>query len=93
MIENQIMSYVNNMVASQLVSSKSSTLKDMNGALLEIHPDQYIERNVNGNIVRVSTQLYNAFDRQRAALNQNSAINQRNSMNKEVREMFGINLD
>ncbi len=93
MIENQIMSYVNNMVASQLVSSKSSTLKDMNGALLEIHPDQYIERNVNGNIVRVSTQLYNAFDRQRAALNQNSAINQRNSMNKEVREMFGIHLD
>lgn len=93
MIENQLMSYVNNMVASQLVSSKSSTIKDINGALLEIHPNDYVEKTVNGQIMRVSTQLYNAFDAERAALNKPSAINQRNSMNKEIREMFDISLN
>lgn len=93
MIENQLMSYVNNMVASQLVSSKSSTIKDINGALLAIHPNDYVEKTVNGQIMRVSTQLYNAFDAERAALNKPSAINQRNSMNKEIREMFDISLN
>ena len=93
MIENQLMSYVNNMVASQLVSSKSSTLKDINGALLAIHPNDYIERTVDGQTMRVSAQLYNAFSAQRNALNKNSAINQRNSMNKEIRQMFGISLN
>lgn len=92
-IENQLMSYVNNMVASQLVSSKSSTIKDINGALLAIHPTDYVEKEVDGHIVQVNTQLYEAFDKQREALNKPSAINQRNSMNKEIRQMFGINLD
>ena len=93
MIENQLMSYVNNMVASQLVSSKSSTIKDINGALLAIHPNDYVEMNVDGNVVQVSSQLYHAFDQQRAALNKPSAINQRNAMNKEIRQMFGISLN
>ena len=93
MIENQLMSYVNNMVASQLVSSKSSTIKDINGALLAIHPDDYVEKTIDGQVVQVSSQLYDAFEKQRNALNKPSAINQRNSMNKEIRQMFDINLD
>ena len=91
MIENELMSYVNNMVANQLVSSKSSTLKDINGALLAINDDGE-DRVVNGKTMRVSRRLYDAFENERNALNRPSAINQRNSMNKEVREMFGINL-
>ena len=91
MIENELMSYVNNMVANQLVSSKSSTLKDINGALLAINDDGE-DRVVNGKTMRVSRRLYDAFENERNALNRPSAINQRNSMNKEVREMFGIDL-
>ncbi len=92
MIHNQIMSYVNNMVANQLVSSKSSTIMDMNAALLAINPNDYVERTVDGQTMRVSREMYDAFDNERAALNKPSAINQRNSMNKAVREMFGIDL-
>lgn len=93
MIEENLMSYVNNMVANQLVNSKGSTIKDINGALLAIHPNDYIEKQVDGRTVKVSSQLYNAFDKQRNALNKQSATNQRSSMNKEIRQMFGINLD
>ena len=93
MIENQMMSYVNNMVANQLVNSKGSTIKDINGALLAIHPNDYIEKQVDGRTVKVSSQLYNAFDKQRNALNKQRATNQRSSMNKEIRQMFGIDLD
>jgi hypothetical protein len=81
------------MVASQLVSSKSSTIKDINGALLAIHPDDYVEKTIDGQVVQVSSQLYDAFEKQRNALNKPSAINQRNSMNKEIRQMFDITLD
>ena len=92
-IHDQIMSYVNNMVASQLVTSKSSTIMDLNGALLAIHPNDYVERTVDGQTMRVSRELFEAFDKERIALNKPSAINQRNSMNKAIREMFDINLD
>ena len=92
-IEQQLMSYANNMVASQLVSSKSSTIKDINGALLAIHPNNVRNVQVDGRTVQVSSQLYDAFAAQREALNKPGAINQRNSMNKEIRQMFGIRLD
>ncbi|MDO4219774.1 MAG: hypothetical protein Q4D22_00885 [Candidatus Saccharibacteria bacterium] len=92
-IHNQIMSYVNNMVANQLVTSKSSTIMDMNAALLAIHPDEYVERTVDGQTMRVSRELFEAFDKERVALNKPSAINQRNSMNKSIREMLDISLD
>ena len=65
--------------------------KDINGALLAINDDGE-DRVVNGKTMRVSRRLYDAFENERNALNRPSAINQRNSMNKEVREMFGIDL-
>ena len=91
-IHNQLMSYVNNMVANQLVSSKSSTITSINEALLAINPDDYVVKMVDGREKHVSRELYEAFANEREALNKPSAINQRNSMNKSIREMFDIDL-
>ena len=89
-IHNQLMSYLNNMVANQLVTSKTSTLMSINGALLAINPDDYIVRIVDGKEMHVSREMFDAFTREREALSKPSAINHVNSMNKAVREMLDI---
>ena len=84
------MSYLNNMVANQLVTSKTATLMSMNEALLAINPNDYVVRIVDGQEMHVSREMFDAFTREREALSKPSAINHVNSMNKSVREMLNI---
>ena len=87
------MSYIHNMVASQLVNSKSSTITSINETLLTINPTDFYLRDVDGKQIKVSKELYDALENQRQALNKASATTQRSAMNGSVRQMFGINLD
>ena len=92
-IHDQLMSYIHNMVASQLVNSKSSTITSINETLLTINPTDFYLRDVDGKQIKVSKELFDALENQRQALNKASATTQRSAMNGSVRQMFGINLD
>ena len=90
LIEKNIMNYFNGMSASQLGSSKSATITTFNEALMAMHPEQTI---TNANGIQINSQIFNAMENQRAALNKPSATTQRSAMNPEIRRMFEIRLD
>ena len=92
-IHARIISYLDNMVQSQLATSKSSTIKGINAALLEMDPTNCEVRTVMGTDMLVSKELLNNPSVQAMVngLNQPNATHQRTAMNKEIREMLGVN--
>ncbi|MBR6168494.1 MFS transporter [Candidatus Saccharibacteria bacterium] len=94
-IHARIISYLNNMVQSQLATSKSSTIKGINAALLEMNPANAEVKIVMGKEMLVSRELLNLPSVQAMVngLNKPNATHQRTAMNKEVREMLGVNTD
>lgn len=86
-IKDSIIDYLANMGIPQIVNSKASTFKEINGALLAIDPNSSM-RSANG--VEVSTILYNLFNDKRRALEKPNAINTRSALNAEIRDMIGV---
>lgn len=86
-IKRSIIDYLANMGVPQIVSSKASTFKDINGALLAIDPASFI---ISRNGVRVSSILYDLFNEKRRALEKPNAINTRSALNPEIRDMIGV---
>ena len=94
-IHARIISYLDNMVQSQLATSKSSTIKGINAALLEMDPTNCEVRTVMGTDMLVSKELLNnpSVKAMVNGLNKPNATHQRTAMNKEIREMLGVNTD
>jgi len=92
-IKQNIISQIEGMTTGQLISHKTATLMDYNAALLTLEPDQIMQIDVDGQTMNVSSILYNAFEKQRTALNKPNSIVLRGNVNKTVRQMLGIRLD
>ena len=94
-IHARIISYLDNMVQSQLATSKSSTIKGINAALLEMDPTNCEVRTVMGKDMLVSKELLDnpSVKAMVNGLNRRNAVHQRTAMNKEIREMLGVSTD
>lgn len=92
-IENQIRIYLRDMSTGQLATSKSNTILNINGALLEMHPEQAQQGTLNGAPIQVSTILLDALQGKITAIQKPNYSGQRNSMNVGLCEMLGIPLD
>ena len=89
-IKENVISYLKDMSASQLVTSKSSTMAALDGLLRHLDPSNTITTS-EGKVV--SREFYEIFAHQREALNRDSATSQRASMNPEIRKMLDIRLN
>ena len=89
-IKDNVISYLKDMSAGQLVTSKSGTMKALDGFLQYVNPGDTVTT-AEGSVV--SREFYEIFEHQRTALNKQSATSQRATMNPEVRKMLGIDLD
>ncbi len=89
-IKQNVIEYLKDMSAGQLVTSKSSTMSALNNLLKYLEPDRIM---VNANGDAVSETFYHLFDNQRNALNKPSATSQRATMNPAIRKMLDIDLD
>ena len=89
-IRANVIDYLKDMSAGQLVTSKSGTMKALNDFLMHIDPGNTVTT-AAGKVV--NAEFYNLFENQRAALNKQTATSQRSTMNPEVRKMLGIDLD
>lgn len=89
-IKNNVISYLKDMSAGQLVTSKSSTMAELDRLLQHLEPGRTVTTH-DGRTV--SETFYHLFDNHRNALNSPSATSQRSTMNPEIRKMLDINLD